>query len=118
MNLLMILLPDHVLGFIVVPDGKHPSNERRATGRGLASRSSAPSAHAERKCAVRLRSCAWAAVLAVPPFVVGLVTASPTAADCTSSGGVTLCSQGDVRGSDTGDGPSGAGPYMPYPCEY
>jgi hypothetical protein len=67
---------------------------------------------------VRLRSCAWAAVLAVPPFVVGLVTASPTAADCTSSGGVTLCSQGDVRGSDTGDGPSGAGPYMPYPCEY
>lgn len=50
--------------------------------------------------------------------MVGLVTATPAAADCTSSAGVTLCSQGEVRGSNTGDGPSGAGPYMPYPCEY
>jgi hypothetical protein len=58
------------------------------------------------------------AMLAVPPFMVGLVTATPAAADCTSSAGVTLCSQGEVRGSNTGDGPSGAGPYMPYPCEY
>jgi len=43
-----------------------------------------------------------AAILAVPTFAVALVTASPAAADCTSSGGVTLCSQGDVRGSNTG----------------
>ena len=67
---------------------------------------------------MRMRSGTSAAVLAVPPFVIGLVLASPAAADCTSSAGVTLCSQGDVRGSDTGDGPSGAGPYYPYPCTY
>jgi len=57
------------------------------------------------------------AVLASPVCAIGLVSASPAAADCTSSSGVTLCSQGDVRGSNTGDGPSGAGPYYPYPCE-
>ena len=57
------------------------------------------------------------AILAAPVLMVGLFTASPAKADCTSSAGVTLCSQGDVRGSDTGGGPSGAGPYYPYPCE-
>jgi hypothetical protein len=57
-------------------------------------------------------------MLAVPIFVLSLVTATPASADCTSSGGVTLCSQGEVRGSNTGDGPSGASPYYPYPCEY
>ena len=51
--------------------------------------------------------------------LASVVVASPAAADCTSSAGVTLCSQGDVRGSNTGDGPSGSsGPYYPYPCEY
>lgn len=67
---------------------------------------------------MQIKLCSYMAILAVSTFAVGLVTASPAAADCTSSGGVTLCSQGDVRGSNTGDGPSGAGPYMPYPCEY
>ncbi len=47
-----------------------------------------------------------------------LAVAPTAAADCTSASGTTICSQGDVRGADTGDGPSGAGPYMPYPCEY
>ncbi|MCB0950753.1 MAG: hypothetical protein KDB44_16065 [Mycobacterium sp.] len=64
--------------------------------------------------------------LLIAPAVVssGLVVwsgiaAAPTAvADCTSAAGTTICSQGEVRGSDTGDGPSGAGPYVPYPCEY
>lgn len=58
------------------------------------------------------------AALAVSVVAIGLVAAAPAGADCTSAGGVTLCSQGDVRGSNTGDGPSGAGPYYPYPCEY
>lgn len=49
----------------------------------------------------------------------GLEAAPTAAAECVSSGGTTLCSQGDVRGADTGAGPgTGGGPYMPYPCEY
>jgi hypothetical protein len=53
------------------------------------------------------------------PLVFGVVAAglalAPSAgADCVSSGGTTLCSQGDARGSDTGQGP---GTYTPYPCE-
>lgn len=67
---------------------------------------------------MQLRSCFLIVFLAVSAFCFSLLSLSPAAADCTSSAGVTLCSQGDVHGSDTGDGPSGAGPYMPYPCEY
>ena len=57
---------------------------------------------------------------AVWVFSLGLVTATPAAADCSTSSGVTLCSQGDVRGSDSGPGPgtTRAGPWYPYPCEY
>ncbi|KWX58778.1 hypothetical protein [Mycobacterium sp. NAZ190054] len=47
----------------------------------------------------------------------GIAIAPPAVADCTSAGGTTICSQGTVRGSDTGDGPSGSGPYVPYPCD-
>lgn len=59
-------------------------------------------------------------VVAAGVFVVALVEAAPpAAADCTSAGGTTICSQGDVRGANTGNGPSGSsGPYIPYPCEY
>lgn len=61
-------------------------------------------------------------VLVVPGLVVAGLTISPylpdARADCTSTGGTTICSQGDVRGANTGDGPSGSsGPYTPYPCE-
>jgi hypothetical protein len=57
------------------------------------------------------------APLVLPAAVaVGVVVASPASAECTSAGGTTVCAQGSVRGSDTGDGPSGAGPYYPYPC--
>ncbi|MCH9708363.1 MAG: hypothetical protein K0U69_02480 [Actinomycetia bacterium] len=48
----------------------------------------------------------------------GLAVAPTAGADCTSANGTTICSQGESRGSDTGDGPSGAGPYVPYPCGY
>lgn len=56
------------------------------------------------------------ALLALP--AVSLSPAAPQArADCTSAGGTTICSQGDVRGADTGDGPSSsAGPWVPYAC--
>ncbi|OKH74392.1 hypothetical protein EB72_16710 [Mycobacterium sp. SWH-M1] len=59
-------------------------------------------------------------VFAAGVFVAALVEAAPpAAADCTSAGGTTICSQGEVRGANTGNGPSGSsGPYMPYPCEY
>lgn len=61
-------------------------------------------------------------ILAVPMLVGASLTTAPAplaAADCTSAGGTTICSQGEVRGSNTGDGPSGSsGPYVPYPCDY
>lgn len=49
---------------------------------------------------------------------VGVALAPPAAADCVSAGGTTICSQGDVRGSDTGVGPGDNDVYSPYPCEY
>ncbi|MGW0162697.1 hypothetical protein ACWDUN_25590 [Mycobacterium sp. NPDC003323] len=57
-------------------------------------------------------------IVTVPALVIaGLTVAPEAAADCTSSGGTTICSQGEVRGSDTGNGPSGSsGPYVPYAC--
>ncbi len=61
-------------------------------------------------------------LLAAPVLVLGVAGANwvsvPSAsADCVSSGGTTLCSQGDARGADTGDGPS-SGVYAPYSCNY
>ncbi|KUI30149.1 hypothetical protein AU196_05970 [Mycobacterium sp. IS-1742] len=47
-----------------------------------------------------------------------LASAAPALADCTNAGGVTVCAQGDVRGSDTGGTVGSTGPYYPYPCEY
>ncbi len=60
--------------------------------------------------------------LAIPVLIAAGLSVAPTpiaGADCTSAGGTTICSQGDVRGTNTGSGPSGsAGPYAPYPCDY
>jgi hypothetical protein len=43
-----------------------------------------------------------------------LSPATPVAsADCVSSAGTSLCSQGDARGADTGQGP---GSLQTYPC--
>ncbi|CAN3127705.1 hypothetical protein ACNUDN_07330 [Mycobacterium sp. smrl_JER01] len=64
---------------------------------------------------MRLESLLVALVVTVSTV---LASAPPAAADCTSAGGTTICSQGDVRGTNTGDGPSGSsGPYVPYPCD-
>jgi hypothetical protein len=51
---------------------------------------------------------------------VALSSASSSHADCVSSNGTTLCSQGSARGQDTGEGPGtmSGGPYVPYPCAY
>lgn len=61
-------------------------------------------------------------IFIVPALIGAGLTAAPlpgAAADCTSAGGTTICSQGEVRGANTGDGPSGSsGPYVPYPCDY
>jgi hypothetical protein len=48
------------------------------------------------------------------PFVV---TLAPPAADCTNANGVSVCAQGEVRGSDGGSGPGLTGPVVPYPCD-
>lgn len=59
--------------------------------------------------------------LLIPVFGVAAVPAlvlhPPIAvADCTTSGGVTVCAQGTVSGPS--GAPSSSGPYYPYPCEY
>lgn len=49
----------------------------------------------------------------------GLAFAPSAVADCVSSSGTTVCGQGTVRGSNSGEGPgSMSGPVMPYPCTY
>lgn len=45
---------------------------------------------------------------------VGVISASPASADCTSAGAATVCAQGTVRGGGA-DAPS-AGPYYPSYC--
>ncbi len=44
-----------------------------------------------------------------------VVAAPPAGADCTYSGGSTVCAQGEVRGAD--GVPRAASPVVPYPCE-
>jgi hypothetical protein len=61
-------------------------------------------------------------LLVAPAMVAAGLTVAPNApiaaADCTTAGSTTICSQGDVRGSNTGTGPVGSsGPYVPYPCD-
>ncbi|TQR86654.1 hypothetical protein D8S82_10940 [Mycobacterium hodleri] len=65
---------------------------------------------------MRIRQRCLALVFAVAATPLGMVSAPQAGADCTSSGGVTLCSQGEVRGSS--GAPVSTGPYVPYPCEY
>ncbi len=44
-----------------------------------------------------------------------VVAAPPAGADCTYSGGATVCAQGEVRGAD--GVPRASTPVVPYPCE-
>lgn len=44
-------------------------------------------------------------------------TVAPVAhADCVTSNGATLCSDGEARGPENNRGPSVHGPFIPYPC--
>lgn len=59
----------------------------------------------------------------VPVMIVTGSIATPSViplarADCTSAAGTTVCSQGDVRGANTGPGPGATTPYNPYQCWY
>ncbi|ADU00776.1 MULTISPECIES: hypothetical protein [Mycolicibacterium] len=54
----------------------------------------------------------------VVSLATAVAVAAPAAADCTTAGATTICSQGDVRGTNSGTGPVGSsGPYVPYPCD-
>lgn len=46
----------------------------------------------------------------------GLTMAPVAHADCVTSNGATLCSDGEARGPQNNRGPSVRGPYVPYPC--
>ena len=47
---------------------------------------------------MRLRHCCLSLGLVLTFVPVGVVSASPASADCTSAGYATVCAQGDVRG--------------------
>ncbi len=68
-----------------------------------------------------MRIAYWVAAPGVTALLVAAAAslAPSAAADCVSSAGTTICSQGEVRGSNTGRGPQGpdsSGPWMPYGC--
>jgi hypothetical protein len=64
---------------------------------------SAVAAHLVQKgAAVQTRLRYLSLGLALTLIPVGVITASPASADCTSSGYATVCAQGDVRGNDSG----------------
>ncbi len=63
---------------------------------------------------MRKRHCCLSLGLVLTFVPVGVLSASPASADCTSAGYATVCAQGDVRGG----GPSApqAGPAYPSYC--
>ena len=63
---------------------------------------------------MRLRHCCLSLGLVLTFVPVGVISASPASADCTSAGAATVCAQGTVRGG----GPSAptAGPAYPSYC--
>ena len=66
---------------------------------------------------MRIRHTYLTAILAAAfaALATTLAAAPPAAADCVDSGGVTLCSQGEVTGSS--GAPVAATPYVPLPCD-
>ena len=67
---------------------------------------------------MRIRHTYLTAMLAAASAALAftLATAPPAAADCIDGGGVTLCSQGESRQSNTSPVPR-ATPYVPYDCD-
>ncbi|MGB8506654.1 hypothetical protein [Mycobacterium sp.] len=62
-----------------------------------------------------VRKCLVLPGLALAASAAGMVNVPSAVAECTSSGGVTICAQGTVSGPS--GVPSSSGPYYPYPCE-
>jgi hypothetical protein len=52
-------------------------------------------------------------LLAAAASALGILVAPTAAADCSTRGAATICSQGEVRG---GNGPSPVATYDPYQC--
>ena len=63
---------------------------------------------------LRQRYLTMGLAFAVAPIAI-VMTAPLAGADCTYSGGSTVCAQGDVRGAD--GVPRAATAGVPYPCE-
>ena len=66
--------------------------------RRVVDRGSTVAGHLEKGAAVRLRHCCLSLGLVLTFVPVGVLSASPASADCTSAGYATVCAQGDVRG--------------------
>lgn len=58
----------------------------------------------------------WAFLALAVVSTATVLTAPPAHADCVTSNGATLCSDGEARGPSNNRGPSVRGPYVPYPC--
>ena len=63
---------------------------------------------------MRLRHCCLSLGLVLTFVPVGVISASPASADCTSAGAATVCAQGTVRGG--GPYAPTAGPAYPSYC--
>ena len=63
---------------------------------------------------MRLRQCCLSLGLVLTFVPIGIISASPASADCTSAGAATVCAQGTVRGGSP-SAPS-AGPAYPSYC--
>ena len=64
---------------------------------------------------MRVRQRYLMPLLAATATAAGIAAGPPATADCIDGGGVTICSQGDARISNTTTLPV-AEPYVPYPC--
>ena len=66
---------------------------------------------------MRIRHTSLTAMLAAASAVLAstLAAAPPAAADCVDGGGITICSQGESRKSNTSPVPR-ATPYIPLDC--
>jgi hypothetical protein len=67
---------------------------------------------------MRIRHTSLTAMFAAASAVLAstLAAAPPAAADCVDGGGITICSQGESRKSNTSPVPR-ATPYIPLDCD-
>jgi hypothetical protein len=67
---------------------------------------------------MRIRHTSLTAMLAAASAVLAstLAAAPPAAADCVDGGGITICSQGETRKTNTSPVPRASTPYVPLDC--